>query len=264
MTLAAERDVVSKLARGSFLSRLRHPPQPLKLAAVPRDYVRGDRGPRRALLAGRFTVGGETLYSTSLRSAQPARSRQAITGLLPAARPCRGRLAEKGAKLAEAVVGRWLLAHGRRRRPCLGAAFVGGGAHPILDGPRALNIVERLFFLSFGSCSTRSRAAPATSISTFSVRPRCLGTARRGLFRRRPARPGRGAACCSRRRGLARALASAHIDDGGLISRSPYEQRLLSNRFGLLRGCYMAAKQVMPEGIEAAAQASLAALHWAS
>src|SRR5206468_508308 len=61
--------------------------------------------------------------------------------------------------------------------------------------------------------------------------------------------------------GLARALASAQFDDGGLISRSPYEQVQLVDRFGLLRSCYLAAKQVMPEGIEAAAQASLAALH---
>jgi uncharacterized heparinase superfamily protein len=61
--------------------------------------------------------------------------------------------------------------------------------------------------------------------------------------------------------GLARALASAQFDDGGLVSRSPFEQMLLVDRFGLLRACYQAAKQTVPEGIEAAAQASLAALH---
>jgi uncharacterized heparinase superfamily protein len=61
--------------------------------------------------------------------------------------------------------------------------------------------------------------------------------------------------------GLARALASAQFDDGGLVSRSPYEQMLLVDRFGLLRACYLAAKATIPDGIEAAAQASLAALH---
>jgi len=61
--------------------------------------------------------------------------------------------------------------------------------------------------------------------------------------------------------GLARALSSAQFDDGGLISRSPFEQVQLVDRFGLLRNCYLATKQTMPEGIEAAAQASLAALH---
>jgi uncharacterized heparinase superfamily protein len=35
----------------------------------------------------------------------------------------------------------------------------------------------------------------------------------------------------------------------------------LVDRLGLLRACYLAAKQTIPEGIEAAAQASLAALH---
>ena len=61
--------------------------------------------------------------------------------------------------------------------------------------------------------------------------------------------------------GLARALALAQFDDGGLVSRSPFEQMLLVDRFGLLRACYQAAKQDIPEGIEAAAAASLAALH---
>src|SRR5215213_8887966 len=36
---------------------------------------------------------------------------------------------------------------------------------------------------------------------------------------------------------------------------------LLVDRLGLLRACYQAAKETMPEGIDAAAQASLAALH---
>ena len=61
--------------------------------------------------------------------------------------------------------------------------------------------------------------------------------------------------------GLARALTSAQFEDGGLVTRSPYEQILLVDRMGLLRACYLAAKQTIPDGIEAAAQASLAALH---
>jgi uncharacterized heparinase superfamily protein len=61
--------------------------------------------------------------------------------------------------------------------------------------------------------------------------------------------------------GLARALAAAQFDDGGLISRSPFEQMLLVDRLGMLRSCYAAAKQVLPDGIEAASAAALAALH---
>src|SRR5687767_4028296 len=59
---AAERAVVSRLAKGPLLSRLFGPgKQPLKLVAVPRDHVRGDRQRGDALLAGRFAVGSETL-----------------------------------------------------------------------------------------------------------------------------------------------------------------------------------------------------------
>jgi uncharacterized heparinase superfamily protein len=61
--------------------------------------------------------------------------------------------------------------------------------------------------------------------------------------------------------GLIRALSGAQFDDGGLVSRSPFEQALLVDRLGLLRSCYLAAKQTIPEGIEAAAAAALAALH---
>src|SRR5438309_10742842 len=59
MNNAAEHDIVRKLARGSLFSRLKHSRHPLKLVAVPRDHVQGDRQRGDALLAGRFTVGSE-------------------------------------------------------------------------------------------------------------------------------------------------------------------------------------------------------------
>ena len=61
--------------------------------------------------------------------------------------------------------------------------------------------------------------------------------------------------------GLMRALAAAQFEDGGLMSRSPHEQILLVDRLGLLRAAYFAAKQTLPDGLESAAAAALAALH---
>ena len=58
-----------------------------------------------------------------------------------------------------------------------------------------------------------------------------------------------------------RALAAAQFEDGGLISRSPDEQMLLVDRLGLLRAAYFAAKQTLPDTLESAAAAALAALH---
>jgi uncharacterized heparinase superfamily protein len=261
---AAERAVVSKLARGSFLSRLRHSKQPLKLVAVPRDHVHGDRTRGEALLGGRFTVGSETLWLKDLDFGQVG-----VTG--PLAEQLQGfswlrdlaaaASREKGARLAEAVLGRWLLAHGAK----VDAAWA-----PHLWGERIL------FWTAYAPyiLSSRDSGYRSALLNTLARGARHLdsgaekaaagldritawcGVVAAGLLVQGGVpRVARGEA------GLARALASAQFDDGGLISRSPFEQTLLVDRFGLLRACYLAAKQIIPEGIEAAAQASLAAMH---
>ena len=61
--------------------------------------------------------------------------------------------------------------------------------------------------------------------------------------------------------GLTRALAGTQYDDGGLMSRCPAEQALFVDRMGLLRAAYFAAKKTLPDKIESAAAAALAALH---
>ena len=261
---AAERAVVSRLARGSFLSRLRHSKQPLKLVAVPRDHVQGERSRGDALLAGRFTVGAETLPLKDLdfgaigASGPLAEQLQGFSWLRDLAAAASR---EKGARLAEAVVGRWLLAHGTR----IDAAWA-----PHLWGERILFWAAYApYILSSTDSGYRSAllntlargarhvdsTADRASAGLDRVTAWCGVVAAGLLVQGGVPRVARGEA------GLARALASAQFDDGGLISRSPYEQMLLVDRFGLLRACYMAAKEVMPEGIEAAAQASLAALH---
>src|SRR5437016_7161374 len=114
---AAERDVVRKLARGSLFSRLKHSRHPLKLVAVPRDHVAGDRQRGDALLAGRFVVGSEVLPLADLDFASVG-AQGALAERLQGFSWLRDLAAaasrEKGAHLAEAVVGRWLLAHGAR------------------------------------------------------------------------------------------------------------------------------------------------------
>jgi uncharacterized heparinase superfamily protein len=261
---AAERAIVSKLARGSLFSRLRASRQPLKLVAVPRDHVRGDRSRGDALLAGRFTVGAETLPlkdldfgSVGAAGALPEQL-QGFSWLRDLAAAASR---EKGARLSEAVVGRWLLAHGTR---------VDQAWAPHLWGERILFWTAYApYILSSGDSGYRSallntlargaRHVDATADKAAAGLDRvtawCGVVAAGLLVQGGVPRLARGEA------GLARALASAQFDDGGLISRSPYEQLQLVDRFGLLRSCYLAAKQVMPEGIETAAQASLAALH---
>ncbi|MEA3066915.1 MAG: hypothetical protein QOK41_322 [Sphingomonadales bacterium] len=261
---AAERAVVSKLARGSFLSRLRHSRQPLKLAAVPRDHVHGERQRGDALLAGRFTVGSESISLKELdfgqvgATAALAEQLQGFSWLRDLAVAASR---EKGARLAEAVVGRWLLAHGTK---------VDEAWAPHLWGERILFWTAYAPYILSSSDSgyrsallnTLARGARHLDANADKAAPGidritawCGVVAAGLLVQGGVPRVARGEA------GLARALASAQFDDGGLVGRSPFEQMLLVDRFGLLRACYQAAKQTIPDGIEAAAQASLAALH---
>jgi len=261
---AVERAVVSKLARGSLLSRLKRSKQALKLVAVPRDHVHGERQRGEALLAGNFTVGAETLLLKDLDFGKVGAA-GALAAQLQGFAWLRDLAAaasrEKGARLAEAVVGRWLLAHGTR----IDEAWA-----PHLWGERILFWTAYApYILSSGDSGYRSAllntlARGARHLdSTADKAPAGIeritawcGVVAAGLLVQGGVpRVARGEA------GLARALASAQFDDGGLVSRSPFEQMQLVDRLGLLRACYLAAKQIIPDGIEAAAQASLAALH---
>ena len=261
---AAERDIVRKLARGSLLSRLRPSKQPLKLVAVPRDLVQGDRQRGDALLAGRFIAGGETLSFADLDFAATgahgalAEQLQGFSWLRDLAAAA---AREKGARLAEAVVGRWLLAHGTR---------VDDAWAPHLWGERILFWAAYApYILSSNDAGYRSAllntlarggrhieaAADKAPAGLRRVTAWCGVVAAGLLVQGGVSRVARGEA------GLGRALAAAQFDDGGLVSRSPFEQALLVDRLGLLRACYFAAKQTIPEGIETAAAAALAALH---
>jgi uncharacterized heparinase superfamily protein len=261
---AAQRAVVSRLARGSLLSRLRRSKQPLKLVAVPRDHVHGDRQRGDGLLAGRFTVGTETLPLKDLDFGQVGASDRLIEHLegfswlrdLAAAAS-----REKGARLAEAVVGRWLLAHGTKADEAWAPHLWGerilfwtAYAPYILSSADSGYRSALLNTLARGARHLDGNAEKAAA-GLDRVTAWCGVVAAGLLVQGGVPRVARGEA------GLARALASAQFDDGGLISRSPFEQMLLVDRLGLLRACYQAAKQTAPEGIEAAAQASLAALH---
>jgi uncharacterized heparinase superfamily protein len=261
---AADRAVVTKLARGSLLSRLKHGRQPLKLVAVPRDHVHGDRQRGEALLAGRFSLGSETIslkdfdfaaIGTRGAAAEQLQGFSWLRDLAAAA------AREKGARLAEAMAGRWLLAHGAKiddawaphlwgERILFWAAYAPYILSSTDGGYRSalLNTLARGARHLDGSAEKAARGLDR-------VTAWCGVVAAGLLVQGGVPRVARGEA------GLARALASAQYDDGGLVSRSPFEQARLVDRLGLLRACYQAAKQTIPDGIEGAAQASLAALH---
>ena len=261
---ADEQDVVRKLARGSFFSRLRQSKQPLKLVAVPRDHVAGDRQRGEALLAGRFAAGSVTVPLADLDFAGAGASgvlNEQLQGFSWLRDLGAAASREKGAQLAEAIVGRWLLAHGTR---------VDDAWAPHLWGERILFWTAYApYILSSADSGYRSAllntlargarhldsGADRSPAGLKRVTAWCGVVAAGLLVQGGVPRVARGEA------GLARALTGAQFDDGGLINRSPVEQVRLVDRLCLLRACYAAAKQTIPDGIEAAAAAALAALH---
>lgn len=258
-------DVVGRLAKGSLLSRLfGSGRQPLRLVAVPRDHVAGDRAHGDTLLAGRLSYGSEEIGLADIdftalgaRSAI-ARQLQGFSWLRDLAASASR---EKGARLAEAIAGRWLIAHGPR---------VDEAWAPALWGERIL------FWTAYAPYILSSRDAGYRSalLNTLARGARHLdGTADKappglpritawaGALVASLTVQGAASRLSRSESGLMRSLAGAQFEDGGLMSRSPQEQMLLVDRLGLVRAAYAAAKQTQPEALDSAAAAALAALH---
>ena len=258
-------DVVDRLAKGSLLSRLfGHGRAPLRLVAVPRDHVPGDRKRGDALLAGRLILGNEAVALADIEFASVgtsgplAREVQSFSWLRDLAASASR---EKGARLAEAIAGRWVIAHGTR----IDEAWA-----PELWGERILFWTAYAPYMlssrdpGYRSALLNTLARGAKHLDANADRappglPRI--TAWAGLVVAALTIEGGLSRLSKGESGLMRALAAAQFEDGGLMSRSPSEQVLLVDRLGLLRAAYFAAKQGFPDALENAAAAALAALH---
>ncbi|GLR46727.1 heparinase II/III family protein [Sphingomonas astaxanthinifaciens] len=261
----SDRGALQRLATVPLLQRLasRGKP-PLRLLGVARDHVIGSKARGEQLLAGRFFVGGEAVALDDLDWAaiDPSTSLGAeLHGFSWLRDVAAAATRERGAALAEGLVGRWLVAHGSKVDPAWA---------PGLWGERLL------FWLAFAPYILSRRDADYRSalLNTMARGARHLAAeadnAPPGLARI-TAWAGLTAAClllssgtsrlAKAEGGLSRALASAQFDDGGLMSRSPAEQARLVDRLGLLRAAYAAARQDFPQGFEDSGAAALAALH---
>ena len=262
---AADHAAVARLGRGSLVGRLfGRGKSPLKISAVPRDHVQGDRGRGDQLLSGRFVKGGEMIGLAELNWVELG-----VTG--PLAEELHGfswlrdlaaaASRDKGSPVAENLAARWLLAHGGKVDPAWA---------PALWGERLL------FWISYAPylLSSRDPAYRSALLNTMARGGRHLLanaegaepglpriTAWTGLTASALLLAGSDQRIARAEAGLARALATGQSEDGGLLSRSPAEQAQLVDRLGLLRAAYGAAKQAMPEALDNAATAALAALH---
>jgi uncharacterized heparinase superfamily protein len=237
---------------------------PLKLLAVPKDPIAGDKAAGEAILKGSFLRRGleipvETLDFNDL--SLPAdvsdylQSFEWLRDLAAAA------TRERGSKLAERLVVKWLDAHAQNVSERAWRADLWGR--------------RTLFWTAYAPyiLSSRDAAFRAVVLNTLSRGARHLDRAAEkappGLARITawsgviaaalvvqggPARLGRGEA------GLLRALSNSVHEDGGLLSRSPAEQLALVELLSQLRAVYYATRRQVPEPVVDALSGGVAAL----
>ncbi|HEX8669395.1 MAG TPA: heparinase II/III family protein [Allosphingosinicella sp.] len=237
---------------------------PLKLLAVPKDPVAGDKAAGEAILHGRFLHRAGEFPIEALDFADPALPRD-FAEYLQSFEWLRDLSAaatrERAAKLAEKIVHKWLEAHAQ--------AITERGWRADLWGRRIL------FWAAYAPyiLSSRDSAYRSAVLNTLARGARHLDKAADkappGLARLTawagviaaalvvqggPARLNRGEA------GLLRALSASLHDDGGLTSRSPVEQLALVELLSQLRAVYMAAGRELPEPVADALAGSVGAL----
>ncbi|MGQ0558834.1 MAG: heparinase II/III family protein [Sphingosinicella sp.] len=237
---------------------------PLRLLAVPRDPIAGDKAAGQALLAGRFHHNGTELplqgfdFTTAGLPGDISNYLQSFAWLRDLAAAA---TRERGAKLAETLARRWLEVHAG---DVAGAAWRGD-----LWGQRLLFWTAYApYILSSADAGYRSEllrlaARGARHLDRVADRgPQGLGrvTAWSGLIAAGLLIQGAPVRLRTAEAGLVRALASALHDDGGLVSRSPTEQMRLVETLAQLRSAYIAAEHDIPDSLEDRLAGAAAAL----
>jgi uncharacterized heparinase superfamily protein len=237
---------------------------PLKLLAVPKDPVTGDRAAGEALLEGHFLHHGFELpvdgvdftatgcpedFADYLQSFAWLRDLAAAT------------TRERGAKIAETVMRKWLDAYGEHvgepawRADLWGRRILFWTAYApyILSSGDIVYRSSVLYALARGARHL-DRGADKVPPGLPRVTAWCGVIAAALLVQGGPARLKSGEA------GLNRALSLSLHDDGGLISRAPFEQLAMVETLAQLRSAYIAGRRDVPDWLTEALEASVGAL----
>jgi len=224
---------------------------PLKLLLVPKDPVAGGREAGEAILSGRIVHGGAGVAIKELNFAgadlAPGLSDhvQSFAWLrdLAAAAP-----RERGSETAEMLVRRWLAQCGGQvserawRADLWGRRILFWTAYaPYILSSR--DLVYRSAVLNALARGSRhiDRGADRAPPGLKRVTAWAGVIASALVIQGGPARLSKGET------GLIRALAEALHEDGGLVSRAPFEQLALVETLGQLRAVYYAARREAPE-----------------
>jgi uncharacterized heparinase superfamily protein len=239
---------------------------PLRLTAVPKDPIAGDKAAGEALLAGRFTHGGTELALDKLDFATlglPADFSTYLHSFAWLRDLAAAATRERGAKLAETVTRKWLGAFAQQvgepawRADIWGRRILFWTAYaPYILSSR--DLVYRSLVLNI--LARGARHVERSADKALPGLPRI--NAWSGVIAAALVVQGGPSRLKSGEAGLMRALSVSLHDDGGLVSRAPAEQLLLTETLAQLRGVYIAARRDVPEwlgeGLASAAGALLA------
>jgi len=237
---------------------------PLRLLAVPKDPIAGDKAAGEALLHGRFVHNGTEVPIEGLDFAtvgQPAdfavwlQSFAWLRDLSAAA------TRERGAKLAEALTRKWLAAFASQISEPAWRADLWG--RRILFWTAYAPYILSSHDLVYRSAVLHSLARGARHLDNSADKvmpglPRIHAWS--GVIAAALVVQGGPARLRSGEAGLTRALASSLHDDGGLVSRSPHQQLALVESLAQLRSVYIAARRDVPEWLSDALAGAASAL----
>ncbi len=237
---------------------------PLKLLAVPKDPIAGDKAAGEAILSGSIGYFGESLPVKGIDFADPELSPQ-FSDYLQSFAWLRDLAAagtrERGAKVAETAVRAWLNAYGTQ--VCQRAWRADLWGRRILFWTAYAPYILSSKDMVYRSAVLNSLARGARHLEKSADRvpaglPRIAAwagvIASALVIQGGPARLNKGEA------GLARALAASVHDDGGLVSRSPIEQLAIVELMAQVRAAYIAGRRDMPDVVADALSGAVAAL----
>jgi uncharacterized heparinase superfamily protein len=224
---------------------------PLKLIAVPKDPIAGDKAAGEALLAGTFSHNGTEVPVESFDFATiglPADFSAWLQSFAWLRDLSAAATRERGAKRAEQIMRKWLALHAEQvsepawradmwgRRVLFWTAY----APYVLSSPDPVYRSSVLYALARGARHlerSADKALPGLArITAWSGVIAAALVVQGG--------PGR---LKSGESGLTRALGVSLHDDGGLVSRSPTEQLAAVETLAQLRAVYSAARRDVPD-----------------
>ena len=237
---------------------------PLKLIAVPKDPIAGDKAAGEALLEGLIRHGGTEVQVAQFDFATlgyPADFSEYLQSFAWLRDLSAAATRERGAVRAEGLMRKWLAVHADEvsepawRADLWGRRILFWTAYApyILSSTDPVYRSSVLYALARGARHLERGADKAPpGLARISAWSGVIAAAL--VVQGGPARLRTGEV------GLSRALGVSLHDDGGLVSRSPTEQVAVVETLGQLRGVYIAGRRDVPEWLTDALAGGVAAL----